>query len=47
MPGNFDDYLEKVKNRRTQIEYSNSFDDDENIDEEDFNSDLDEDDDLD
>lgn len=46
MPGNFDDYLEKVKNRRTQIEYSNSFDD-EDIDEEDFNSDLDEDDDLD
>jgi hypothetical protein len=42
MPGNFNDYLDKIKNRRTQIEYSNSFEDDKDIDEENFDDDLDE-----
>ena len=46
MPGNFNDYLDKIKNRKTQIEYSNSFEDDESfdedIDEENFDDDLDE-----
>ena len=34
MPGSFNDYLDKIKNRRTEIEYSN-------FDEENFEDDLD------